>query len=50
MLSNSDCAFTRELYQDFRIVDIQASRSVNCKGGKRGKIGEILVVANSEDD
>jgi DNA adenine methylase len=46
MLSNSDCAYTRELYKDFQIVDILAARSVNCKGGKRGKIGEILVVAN----
>jgi DNA adenine methylase len=49
MLSNSDCEFTRKLYQDFQIIDIQAARSVNCKGGKRGKVGEILVIANCGD-
>ncbi|WP_243397407.1 DNA adenine methylase [Crocosphaera subtropica] len=49
MLSNSDPTnyvddpFFDKLYQDFNISRILASRMINSKGGKRGKIREILV-------
>jgi len=46
MLSNSDCPFIRELYQDFEILPISASRSINSKSQKRGKVSEVLVVSN----
>lgn len=45
MLSNSDCAFIRELYQDFHIHRIWAARSINSNSGRRGKIPEVLVTS-----
>jgi DNA adenine methylase len=44
-LSNSDCPFIRKLYQDFPIQTITASRSINSKPTKRGKINEVLVMS-----
>ncbi|MGL5077435.1 MAG: DNA adenine methylase [Waterburya sp.] len=49
MLSNSDCELSRELYKNYRIVSIESRRSINCKGGKRQKINEILVVNTYEN-
>ncbi len=45
MLSNSDCEFIRDLYEGFNIYEISASRHINSKGGKRGKITELLVTS-----
>jgi DNA adenine methylase len=45
MLSNSDCPWIRELYQDFRIQTIAAARSINSNAQKRGKITELLVTS-----
>lgn len=44
LLSNSDCPFTRDLYQDFRIATITAGRSINTRADRRGPITEILVL------
>lgn len=41
--SNSDCPFIRELYRDFKIYEIKASRAINSKANKRGKISEVLI-------
>lgn len=43
LLSNSDCAVTRDLYRDFPIVTITAARAINARADRRGKISEILV-------
>lgn len=45
MLSNSDVPLIDELYADsqFRIHHVQARRSVNSNGGKRGKVGEVII-------
>lgn len=43
LLSNSDTPFTRELYKGFKVEEVQAPRRVNSKGGKRGKVGELLI-------
>lgn len=50
MLSNSDCLgkngtdrFFDDLYEDYDINRVWASRSVNADGAKRGKLTEILV-------
>lgn len=43
MLSNSDCPFVRDLYKDFVIHTIYASRSINSNAEKRGKITELLI-------
>lgn len=45
MLSNSDCPFIRELYQEFHIHTISAARSINSNITKRGKITEVLVTS-----
>lgn len=50
MLSNSDCSgengtdrFFDELFKDYEISRVWASRSINANGAKRGKLTEILV-------
>ncbi|MBW4648184.1 MAG: DNA adenine methylase [Kastovskya adunca ATA6-11-RM4] len=45
MLSNSDVPFIRELYSDFSIHTISASRSINSNASKRGRITEVLVTS-----
>lgn len=45
MLSNSDCQFIRELYRDFNISSITASRLINSNATKRGKISEVLITS-----
>jgi DNA adenine methylase len=44
MLSNSDNEYIRELYSDFRIETVYANRAINCKGDRRGKITEVLIL------
>jgi DNA adenine methylase len=43
MLSNSDTPAVRELYGGFRIDRVLASRSINSRADKRGKVGEVVV-------
>jgi DNA adenine methylase len=43
MLSNSDTPLIRKLYADFRIDRVLASRSINSKGNRRGKIAELII-------
>ena len=45
MLSNSNCEFVRELYDDsiFQLHEITAARSINSKAKNRGKITELLI-------
>lgn len=45
MLSNSDCPFIRDLYQEFKIHTIYAGRSINSNAQRRGKITEVLVTS-----
>lgn len=45
MLSNSDCPLIRELYHDFKIHPVSASRVINSNTQKRGKIAEVLVTS-----
>ncbi len=45
MLSNSDCPFIRELYEDFTIRVIYAARAINSNAKKRGKITELLITS-----
>jgi DNA adenine methylase len=46
MLSNSDCSFVRDLYEDYKIETISATRAINSNPDKRGKIQEVLIVSN----
>lgn len=45
--SNSDTDVVRELYKGFEIREIQARRSINSKGDKRGSVGELIIVGRS---
>lgn len=43
MLSNSDVGLVHELYKGANIHLVQAKRSINSKGDKRGKVGEVII-------
>lgn len=43
LLSNSSTSFMKELYKDFKIIEVGASRQINSVGSKRGEVTEILV-------
>ena len=43
MLSNSDTSRIRGLYKAFKIESVLASRAINCRGDKRGKISELII-------
>lgn len=47
LLSNSDCAYTRQLYRGLNVRTVQASRAINSVGSRRGRISELLVVGRS---
>lgn len=44
MLSNSSSDFIKELYKSYRQEVVLAGRSINSKGGGRGKINELVVL------
>ena len=41
--SNSDCPEIRELYADFEIETVKASRFINSNASRRGKLNEVLI-------
>jgi DNA adenine methylase len=43
MLSNSSTPLILDLYKDFRLSSIEASRVINSKGTLRGRISEVIV-------
>lgn len=43
MLTNSETEFVRELYQDFNIDVVEASRAINSKAQGRGRIQELVI-------
>ncbi len=44
LLSNSSAPRVRELYgEGFEMIEVEASRAVNCKAEKRGKVTELLI-------
>ena len=44
LLSNSSTDFIKDLYKDYRIEIVSASRSINSNALKRGKVDEVLVM------
>lgn len=44
MLSNSDTPFTRSLYEGFRLETVRATRAINSKAERRGRINELVVL------
>ena len=43
MQSNSDTEFIRELYKNYHIEIIEASRNINSKGDERKSVNEVLI-------
>ena len=43
MLSNSATEFIRELYAEYHVDIVGASRAINSVASKRGKVDEVLV-------
>lgn len=43
MLSNSDTKLIKDLYKDYNIKIVKATRMINCDSTKRGKINEVVV-------
>lgn len=46
ILSNSDNDFIRDLYPEFTIHTVLASRAINCRGERRGKVSELLITSH----
>jgi DNA adenine methylase len=46
ILSNSDTPFIRELYKDFHIETVYASRLINTRSDLRGTVKEVLVTTH----
>lgn len=46
MLSNSNTQVIHDLYKEYNIQIIHAARSINCKGGKRGKEANEVLITN----
>lgn len=49
MLSNNNTTLIKELYKDFNIHIIEAKRSINSNGKKRGKVEEIIITNYKND-
>lgn len=43
MAANPEDTFLKNLYADYRVTRVSASRNINCKGSKRGRVPEIVV-------
>ena len=46
ILSNSCSPFIKDLYQEFKVVEVFCNRNINSKSSKRGKIPECLVIGD----
>lgn len=44
MLSNSDNEFVSDLYRKYRLELVYATRAINCRADRRGKITELLIM------
>ena len=44
MLSNSDTKFIKNLYHEYPIKRVRATRMINCNGKDRGKIKEVVII------
>lgn len=43
LLSNSAAPFIKELYKDYQVHIVKATRAINSDGAKRGEIDEVLI-------
>jgi len=45
--SNSSSNFIKEIYSDFKVLEVDCKRNINSKGEKRGKVKEFLIIGNT---
>lgn len=45
MLSNSDNEFIRKIYRRFNVHTVLATRAINCRADRRGKISELVITS-----
>lgn len=53
LLSNSNTDFINEIYSEIpgvNIIKVDANRSINSKGDKRGKVKEVLVIGDGREN
>ncbi|MGF1508963.1 MAG: DNA adenine methylase [Myxococcota bacterium] len=50
LLSNSDCAFTRELYEGLEVRTVPVGRAINRDPRGRGPVNELLVLGRAARD
>lgn len=50
MLSNSKTNFIMDLYQEYQIKIVKATRNINSKAFKRGKVDEILILNDKPEE
>lgn len=43
LVSNSDCEFIRDLYNNYDIIEIKAKRFINCNSDGRGEVSDVLI-------
>ena len=43
ILSNKNLPFVRELYRDFRIIEVTGSQNINCRTDRRGPVKELII-------
>ncbi|MDP5129697.1 MAG: Dam family site-specific DNA-(adenine-N6)-methyltransferase [Paraglaciecola sp.] len=48
LISNHDTPFTREIYQQARLTELQVSRFISQSGGTRNKVGELLALYQAD--
>ena len=44
MLSNSSAPFIKEIYSGYKQIPVYATRMINSKSDRRGKISEVVIV------
>jgi DNA adenine methylase len=44
MLSNAGTDFIKDIYKDYKIIEVQANRDLNCKAERRGKVSEVIIL------
>jgi DNA adenine methylase len=47
ILSNSSSPFIKDLYKEFKIIEVPCKRNINSKGDKRGKVLEYLIIGDT---
>ena len=50
ILSNSSSEFIKDIYSEFKIIEVFAKRNINSKSNKRGKISELIILGNNLKD